>query len=128
MIQMLYTSRLAAGRDFGVVKQIVDVARERNPASGISGALLFDGEHFCQLLEGPEDPVRALMARIERDERHVDVRILHDAPSPNGRLMARWQSGYSEACELEVFNGPGAPQGAPALGAFASLLRAADLE
>ena len=77
--QLLYISKLAADCDFSVVKEIVEVARRSNPALGITGALLFDGERFCQLLEGGEAEVRGLMDRIAADARHTRVRVLHAA-------------------------------------------------
>lgn len=70
LFQYFYLSRLALGHDFSCFKAIVTASRQRNPAHGISGALLFDGERFCQLLEGPEKPVRALGTCIDADRRH----------------------------------------------------------
>ena len=102
VFQLLYVSHLAADCDFSVVKEIVDVARRSNPALDITGALLFDGERFCQLLEGGELAVRALMSRIEVDVRHTDVRVLHAAVTSAGLVMHRWASGYCDAHELDV--------------------------
>ena len=128
IFQMLYVSRLAPGCDFGIVKEIVTVSRQRNPARGITGALLFDGEHFGQLLEGPEQMVRSLVDRIGRDARHTDMRVLLAAPSGSTRLLQQWRSGYCDACQLEAFNGEAALRDRPALDAFRSVLSGADME
>jgi Sensors of blue-light using FAD len=129
LFQLLYVSQLAPGADFAVVKQIVDVARLRNPAHGITGALLFDGERFCQLIEGAEPEVSALMQSIGRDLRHTDVRVLFAGPSPRGgHALRRWVSGYCDAIELEAFDGKGGLHDADAVQAFLSVLQGADVE
>lgn len=127
---ILYLSRLAPGVDFSVVKDIVQSARARNVPLGITGALLFDGERFCQLLEGPGAAIDTLMATIEQDTRHTDIRMLHaGAADAGGRVLANWRSGYCEAAtDLDVFDGPGALAGVAAVDAFVVLARAADLE
>ena len=102
--QLLYISHLASHCDFSVVKEIVDVARRSNPALGITGALLFDGERFCQLLEGGEPEVRALMRRIAADSRHTGVRVLDAGVFTAGLVMNHWASGYCDAHDLDLFD------------------------
>ena len=62
------------------IEAILAVARARNAAAGITGVLYYDGAYFLQVLEGPRTPVEAMMARIRRDPRHTDIRILHAGP------------------------------------------------
>jgi hypothetical protein len=126
--QLLYVSRLAPACTWEVVKEIVNAARRNNPAHGITGALLFDGERFCQLIEGDEPAVRALMDNIARDTRHTDVKLLFAGRSPGGPTTQRWVSGYCDTHELQAFDSaPGLAQGV-AFDRFASLLRGADVE
>lgn len=99
--QLLYISRLVPAGDFRVVRKIVEVARRMNPARGISGALLFDGERFCQLLEGSEISVRGLMGRIEIDPRHANVRVLQAGAFGDGLMSPRWASGYCGVHDLD---------------------------
>lgn len=124
--QLLYISRLAPGCDFGVIKDIVDVARRSNPARGITGALLFDGERFCQLLEGLESEVRMLMSRIEADVRHTRVRVLHAGVSGAGPVMQRWASGYCDAHDLDGLDAAAAIMPSP-IDQFHAVLNRADL-
>ena len=126
--QLLYVSQIAGGFDFGIVKELVVVSRQRNPERGITGALLFDGERFCQLLEGAESDVRSLMDSIGRDPRHTDVRLLFAGQSLAGRSMHRWASGYCEPSALDVFEGVAGLRGRPALDAFMALLKSADVD
>ena len=124
--QLLYISRLAPGCDFSIVKGIVDVARRSNPARGITGALLFDGERFCQLIEGREPEVRMLMSRIEADVRHTRVRVLHDGVSGAGPVMQRWASGYCDAPDLDGLDTAAAIKPSP-IDQFNAVLNRADI-
>lgn len=126
--QLLYVSRLASACTWEVVKEIVAAARRNNPGYGVSGALLFDGERFCQLIEGDEPAVRTLMDNIARDPRHTDVRLLFTGQSPSGPITQRWVSGYCDAHELEVFDTAPGPGEGLALEWFVSVLRGADVE
>lgn len=126
--QLLYVSRLAPGCNWEVVKEIVAAARRHNPVHGITGALLFDGERFGQLIEGEEVPVRALLQNISVDPRHTDVRVLFAGQSPRGRTTQRWVSGYCDSHELEVFDSAPGPGGAMALDWFLSVLHGSDME
>jgi Sensors of blue-light using FAD len=127
-VQFLYVSRLAPGADFTVVNEIARAARHHNPGHGITGALLFDGERFCQLIEGPRAAVDALMQRIHADPRHTGVLTLHSGELPGSRQSTRWVSGYCEAAELERFDRDPGLRGHAALDAFLSVLQGADVE
>lgn len=124
--QRLYISRLAPGCDFSVVKEIVELARRNNPVQGITGALLFDGERFCQLLEGSEPEVHALMHRIEADTRHTGVRVLHAGAAPAGLLLQRWASGYCDAHDLDGLDTDAAITPSP-IDQFSAVLNRADI-
>lgn len=126
--QLLYVSRLASACTWEVVKEIVAAARRNNPVYGVTGALLFDGERFCQLIEGEEPAVRTLIGNIARDPRHTDVRLLFNGRSPNGPSTQRWVSGYCDAHELEVFDTVPGPGEGTALEWFVAVLRGADVE
>ncbi len=52
-------------------------ARRNNQRDALTGALIFNGHNFLQLLEGPADKVEACLAAIRRDPRHhgmVEIR------------------------------------------------------
>lgn len=124
----LYVSQLAAGCDFGVIKEIVGVARARNPTLGLTGALIFDGERFCQLLEGEREVVLATKARVSRDPRHAGLRTLVEAPASSGRVLSNWRSGYCEPTQLDAFDRASGAGGEIALAAFMTVLDSADME
>jgi hypothetical protein len=61
------------------VEAITRVARSRNAALALTGALISTDEHFAQVLEGPASAVDAVMASIFRDPRHWRVTVLEEA-------------------------------------------------
>ncbi len=126
--QLLYVSRLAPGCTWEIVKEIVAAARLNNRVHGINGALLFDGERFCQLIEGNETAVRALLRNIARDTRHAQMKILFEAGSAAGKATQRWASGYCDSHELEALDAADGPHDQAALDAFIALLARADLD
>lgn len=64
-------------------------ARSHNKSQGITGALLVADDWFVQTLEGEQDAVRALYARISRDPRHHRVALLTAGPAQE-RVFSRW--------------------------------------
>src|SRR6056297_2548594 len=84
----IYTSR-PFGFDAGILNGILMDARRANLRDGITGALLCRGDIYLQWLEGPEERVRDALARIERDDRHLDV-TLHVAESVPERMFGEW--------------------------------------
>ena len=125
--QLLYVSQLAPQYKVADVRAIVSAARRRNRERGIAGALLYDGERFAHLIEGPPASVQVLMRRIESDPRHVDVRDCFAAPCPDGRVVGRWVSGYCDVTELDVFRGPTPLIGTRARSAFFDILGRSDV-
>ena len=88
MIQLIYASR-PFDFDEGVLVAILTVARSCNERDGITGALICRADLYLQLLEGPEDMVEAAYRRIERDRRHLDVKLL-SRRSVTERLFSGW--------------------------------------
>lgn len=124
---ILYVSRLARDCNATVFKQIVGVSRENNHSHGISGALLFDGERFAQLIEGAAADVRPLMRTIEVDLRHTDVRVLFAGQGLDVRLLPRWRTGYCEPTALDVFDATPEPSGRVTIDLFMRLVSQADM-
>lgn len=127
LVCFLYLSRLADDRGFEIFRPIVDASRRNNPSLGITGALVFDGERFCQFLEGPRDKVEALAARIQADPRHGQFRVLHSGPDPHLRCFPIWASGYCGPEELDIFDAEDGPRGPDALPAVIAIVAAADM-
>lgn len=59
------------------IENILATAQANNPSVGVTGALLYSGGYFCQVIEGPEDALEELFESIQMDPRHGDCTILH---------------------------------------------------
>lgn len=94
--QLLYRSVSNHSKWHSSDMDILNHAIAANKLAGISGYLLRDQRLFYQVLEGSEDRLRLLFARICRDQRHTDVECLKfeavDKP-----LFADWSMGYQVA-------------------------------
>jgi hypothetical protein len=124
---VLWLSQLSPLLHVSVVTRIWQSARERNERLGLTGIMVFDGERFCELLEGSAEELETVCRDIEFDPRHVGMRLLYAALVPQPRRLSVWRSGYCNGPELEAFDGPGGLEGEPALAAFLSLLPRCDL-
>lgn len=118
--EFLYRSVLAPDRPVTVVGQILGPARIFNAQHQITGLLVFDGMRFCQHLEGPPSEVSALMARIARDARHTEVRILYDGPLAQRRYQ-RFDMGLAEPDDFGTIAGMHLLTGQAALECFLRL-------
>ena len=63
LYELLYVSSIAPESEVNIVGQIAREARAKNARQGITGLLVFDGERFCQHLEGSSAPIKQLQAQ-----------------------------------------------------------------
>ena len=73
--------------------EILQTARRRKSADGITGLLVFHEGNFFQVLEGPREEVLACYARILRDTRHRECVTLLSGPVQS-REFADWEMAY----------------------------------
>ena len=64
-------------------------ARRNNQRDAITGALICRHDIYLQLIEGPDAAIDALYARISKDDRHLDVRLLL-SETDSERLFPEW--------------------------------------
>ena len=76
--RIVYISRAAPDLDEDAVEELVQRARVKNAKLEITGALLFERDHFFQILEGRREDVQGLFETITVDPRHSDVQLLID--------------------------------------------------
>lgn len=88
MLQLIYVSR-SFGFDSATLAGILLDARRCNTRDGISGSLICREDLYLQLLEGPEDKVEACFARIGKDDRHLNVRLI-SRRMVEERLFPHW--------------------------------------
>lgn len=95
--QFFYVSRcLAAPQE---LEQILGRARFHNERRQVTGALIFTGGHFAQLLEGSREPLAETVAAIQADPRHAAM-----TPLVEEDIASRRYSGWAMA----LIDAPGA--------------------
>ncbi len=112
--QIIYSSQATKELSLADLEQILVDAREGNERRHITGALVYVDGVFLQILEGEETAVRALLESLERDTRHSDLKVFHqaevDEPSfdswrmayvtPTAREVAAW-TGHAGAATID---------------------------
>lgn len=76
------------------IQNILNVAREKNPKLGLTGALLYSSGYFAQILEGELEPLEDLFETIEDDDRHNGVVVIHYHPVDE-RSFGAWSMKYA---------------------------------
>lgn len=125
--ELLYISVIAPTAPLDTVGKIARHARQANAQVNITGLLVFDGERFCQYLEGPADDLGRLYERIEVDPRHREVRLLHTGKS-NERQFRRFSMGFLSVDGAETLERIDSRESAAARAAFVALVPSMDLE
>lgn len=91
----MYVSRAQPGWPGDpMVQDIVDRSLERNAALKITGTLLYTGEYFAQVIEGPDEAVIQIFNAIEHDRRHRDVTVV-DREQCTERMFNSWTMAYT---------------------------------
>lgn len=86
--QVFYVSRCLLA-DIRQVRDLHATCQRNNEKHGLTGLLLFTGDHFAQLLEGPEEVLSQVMWNIARDPRHTAMRKLFAKPVAQ-RSIHQW--------------------------------------
>ncbi len=94
MFQLVYISTSREPITAPQLDSILAASRTNNAREGVTGLLVAGTRRFLQALEGPEQAVLDLYARIRRDPRHDILMLL------TGRTVAQRAFGdWSMACE-----------------------------
>ena len=88
-LRLLYFSTAHADLTPADVDAIVAHSVKTNATRGVTGALAYNGRNFCQLLEGEEETVRALVALIQTDKRHSGFKVI-DEKQVTARAFPDW--------------------------------------
>ena len=95
MYQLIYQSIRSVDLDATALRRIVAQSSDRNAERGITGVLLLQGNTIMQVLEGPEDNVRAVYDRIRKDRRHHGCVVLFSRQTGR-RSFDGWRMGFCE--------------------------------
>lgn len=98
MFQIVYVSAASWPMSSGDLNAILDVSRANNRRFGVTGLLLHIDHGFLQVLEGPKEAVMAIFSKVERDTRHIGVRVLVQQEVKE-RLFGDWSMGFDRLSE-----------------------------
>lgn len=93
------SSRLSVADSPAALENLVSVSRSRNAGLGVTGALLFTGTRFLQVIEGPQASIAALQASIRSDSRHENVATLKEG-AVTERQFEGWLLAYAGASQF----------------------------
>ncbi|MEM6991528.1 MAG: BLUF domain-containing protein [Myxococcota bacterium] len=110
MIQTIYVSVATTPFSADDLERLLQVARTNNEAANVSGMLVHDEGTFLQVLEGEEEDIEPLLARISADQRHAEIVVLWRREI-EVRAFGEWRMGFVEASG-------GASKGIPGYCAF----------
>jgi hypothetical protein len=101
LIHCIYASRALAAPDEAEAQALLDHARRKNTALGITGMLLQIEDSFFQVLEGEADAVDSVYRVIAQDPRHDRVTQIIREPIVQ-RSFADWSMGFAAVKREQV--------------------------
>jgi hypothetical protein len=102
VFELVYSSVLSETADIRGVADIVRRARSCNYDNGLTGILVFDGERFCQHIEGSREAVLRVAGKIAGDSRHRQFHVLHQDYAGAARRFGEWHMAYALDSRGEV--------------------------
>lgn len=82
LFRVVFVSELVAdaGQTTRSVAEILGACQRNNQRDEITSALIFHKGEAAQMIEGKRVDIDRLLARVSRDPRHRNLRVLHDRP------------------------------------------------
>ena len=93
MISLVYISSAIVPFTDRQLAELLAQSRENNTRAGITGMLVYKGGNFMQLIEGEDDAIDSLQAKIRQDSRHCGMISLLREPISE-RLFQGWSMGF----------------------------------
>jgi hypothetical protein len=106
MLSLVYVSsatKLFSDED---LKALLQQSRDNNARLGLTGMLLYKDGNFMQALEGPDDAITSLYAKIRGDPRHQSVLQLIRRQIQE-REFASWSMGFANLKDVDLQQTPG---------------------
>lgn len=98
--RLLYVSDATQVLNPEDVARIADRASRNNREQAITGALAFNGQNFCQVIEGDPQTVLQLMEKISADPRHDNI-ITLSSKQVTRRRYPGWYMKHVEALNFD---------------------------
>jgi hypothetical protein len=120
MLSVVYMSLASEDFDEPALRQMLEQARLRNDALGVTGLLVHKDGRFMQVLEGPEHSVQNRLDAIMLDPRHTRIRSLVREEIDRRRFEG-WSMAYRTATDPSATE-PGAAGTDEGSGGFSRFL------
>lgn len=106
MLCIVYVSSAVRLLDDSELVELLQTSRANNARDDITGMLLYKGGNFMQVIEGPDEAILALYAKIRRDSRHKDIVTLIQEPIEK-RQFSNWSMAFQNVDKLpsEILSG-----------------------
>jgi len=101
MKRIVYCSQATSDVSPVELVALLEVSRRHNERDGLSGMLLYSSQSFLQVLEGEETVLRATYDRIQRDDRHQNLRLMMDADVATP-MFPDWTMGFEHVDDEEL--------------------------
>lgn len=101
LVQLVYVSAAIKPFSQADLLELLSKARVNNSIIGVTGLLLYHNQSFFQILEGQEEAVTTLFARIGRDQRHDRVLLL-SKKNVEERNFGDWSMGFVDVEQAAV--------------------------
>ena len=95
MYSLVYVSSAVHPFSKDELRELLKLARVNNEQCSISGLLLYKDGNFMQVLEGHDEDVRDVYAKISRDQRHRGMLTLLQG-EVTGRKFPDWSMGFRD--------------------------------
>jgi hypothetical protein len=89
LIELTYVSQPAQAMSFLGLMRLLYHSYSNNQALGITGVLIYENDRFGQVIQGKVDQIDALWNRIQKDQRHKNVRLIDRKPISE-RTFSKW--------------------------------------
>ncbi len=99
--QLCYISKANGQFEKSDLMELLAKARAANSVKDVTGFLVFDGDHFFQLLEGEDSAVEFIFEKIKNDPRHSNITLLMDSAAQD-RLLADWSMQFFLPADFEL--------------------------
>ncbi len=101
LLHIAYASKATHRLDPPALQDLLQRASASNQRRGLTGFLLYDTQHFFQVLEGTPQAVNALFHKIRADPRHEDVVCLL-SELRDTRTFGEWSMAFTEMTRTEL--------------------------
>lgn len=101
MIRLVYFSLAREPFDEKALLHLLAKCRANNTECGVSGQLVYSEGVFMQVLEGPEAAVDETFARVQKDTRHHQIRLI-ERTSIDVRQFPEWSMGFKSMRRSEL--------------------------